>query len=610
MRGPADAATASPGSAHADAPVAAAPAAAPRQEAVRGRRTIWSSHRASATFDLDIPSVNLVARIRVALAVGVAATGSFLPSLTREQSALFLIFGLVWVPWATVVFLASARPNSRLALVGGPMGDLVVLFGVQLVAPQAAEVVLLGYVVVVAFAASSGGRALAGGLAMLALVFTVTARYAGSGQDFGAMVLVPFCAALLAIAFLVDRTTTLRARAAVRAQRYRTRAETVLAHVADAVIVTDATGMVLECNPTACTLAGLDTGDMAGLSCKQALGLWSGQRELDCSEGCEILRLSEGADARQGVELWRRDVSGMRQPLLANAAGVPNDAGGTDVVHSLRDVTRIKQAEEAKTLFLATASHELKTPLTVIRGFADVLSDYDSLSDNTRREALGAISARAEHLTQIVERLLLSSRIESGAVSIPAEDMDVTPIVDERVRAVGAATGRHARSTMPKALPRVQGSENALITVVDHLLDNALKYSPGGAPVVVGATADEQWVTITVADGGIGMDPDQVAHCFDKFWQAESTDVRRFGGTGIGLYIVQSLVEAMGGTVTVTSARGEGSTFACNLRRADAPRVPAPPGPAAHDEQGQPGVGEVTSIREFMRQIGIPGRQA
>jgi signal transduction histidine kinase len=95
------------------------------------------------------------------------------------------------------------------------------------------------------------------------------------------------------------------------------------------------------------------------------------------------------------------------------------------------------------------------------------------------------------------------------------------------------------------------------------------------------------------------MDSEQAAHCFEKFWQAESTDVRRFGGTGIGLYIVQSLVEAMGGTASVRSERGAGSQFTVRLPR---PRpVEAAPAP-------QPGEGETTSIREFMRQIGVPER--
>jgi hypothetical protein len=231
---------------------------AERREAERraGRRPQASSvppHRSARTEGkkpspaaLDIPAVNLVARVRVAIAVVVAAVGSFLPGLTRGQSALFLIFGLVWVPWSTVVLLASARPNSRLALIGGPVGDLVVLFGVQVAAPGAAPAVLLGDVVVIAFGAYTAGRRAAAGFAGLAFACTVASQVLAPGAHrLGAWAIIPFCAAALAIVFLVERTSTLRAQATVRAQRYRTRAETVLAHVADAVVVTDDRGRVL-----------------------------------------------------------------------------------------------------------------------------------------------------------------------------------------------------------------------------------------------------------------------------------------------------------------------------------------------------------------------------
>jgi signal transduction histidine kinase len=118
------------------------------------------------------------------------------------------------------------------------------------------------------------------------------------------------------------------------------------------------------------------------------------------------------------------------------------------------------------------------------------------------------------------------------------------------------------------------------------LLDNAVKYSPGGEPVVVRAAREPGGtVVLDITDAGVGMDPETVRHCFDKFWQADASGTRRFGGTGIGLYIVRSLTEAMGGTVSVRSELGSGTTFSLRLDAADAePAIPAPspePVPAA-----------------------------
>jgi signal transduction histidine kinase len=303
--------------------------------------------------------------------------------------------------------------------------------------------------------------------------------------------------------------------------------------------------------------------------------------------------------ATDGHELWREDSSGRRQPLLAEAAEVPaSNDGGSEVVHSMRDITRLKQAEEAKTLFLATASHELKTPLTVISGFASTLLRYPDIDDKMRGSALDAIHTRSIELTRIVERLLLSSRIEAGRLDLDLSVVNVTPLLRERLESSAAGISRTITFNAAAEVPDVIGNPQALTTVVDHLLDNAVKYSPNGEPVVVDVSTGDHAVCISVSDQGIGMDAEQAQHCFDRFWQAESTDVRRFGGTGIGLYIVQSLVDAMGGSISVESQPGKGSTFVIQLRREGA--VP--------EQQPTSRMGEATSIREFMRQIGVPER--
>jgi signal transduction histidine kinase len=271
------------------------------------------------------------------------------------------------------------------------------------------------------------------------------------------------------------------------------------------------------------------------------------------------------------IELWRSEPTGERQPLLATALPViDRDGAVVEVVHSFRDITKLKQADEAKTLFLATASHELKTPLTVIRGFSQMLALPDNpMTEDERRTALRAIDVRARQLTGIVDRLLLGSRIESGRIDLTLEAVDAAPILHELVNALHAATAREITVEIDDELPPLEVDAAAFTTIVDHLLDNAVKYSPGGGAVILFATALGDHVELTVSDEGVGMTDEQAANCFDRFWQAELTDVRRFGGTGIGLYIVRSLVEAMNGRIMVSSAPGEGAAFTVELQRAD-----------------------------------------
>ena len=367
--------------------------------------------------------------------------------------------------------------------------------------------------------------------------------------------------ALAGMVVVVGRIARNHRVTTVSSQRFQQKGETILARVADGIVVTDDAGIVLETNPAGERLMGRQGQPVVGVPCGVALGLRDGERALDCRSGCPLLATGPAADDDgRGQEVWRMLPDGRRQPLLASAFVVTDGYGGMEVVHSLRDVTRLKEADEAKTFFLATVSHELKTPVTVIAGFAEAIREYPEMPPERRAEAVEAIHRRALELSAIIDRLLLSSKIESGRLKVDLHAVDVRALVVERANAFEDASGRHIVLQIGHEALVGQADPLALRTVVGHLLDNAVKYSDGG-PVVLASRREGDAVVISVSDIGIGMDEDQARQCFDKFWQAESTDVRRFGGTGIGLYIVSSLVDAMEGTISVETAVGQGSTF-------------------------------------------------
>jgi signal transduction histidine kinase len=403
-----------------------------------------------------------------------------------------------------------------------------------------------------------------------------------------------YTAVVAAVTLLMGRVGGQQRWAAAHAAQLEGRAGTILDAVADAIVLTDLAGRVRLLNPAAQRLVHGQAGP--GRECSELMQLHDGERPLDCRDGCALLALR---GATEGVRLWRPRADGTRQPLLATAAVAGGALTGSEVVHSLRDITRLMEAEEAKTLFLATASHELKTPITVIRGFADSLLRRPDVDPEIVRTALDAISRRSVELAKIVDRLLMSSRIEAGQLSLDLELVQVGPLVEERVSAMRTATSREVTLGVGE-LPPVVANADALATVVDHLLDNAFKYAPGEAAVAVTAGEQGGGVVLSVRDEGLGMGPEQVEHCFDKFWQAETGAARRFGGAGIGLYIVRSLVDAMGATITVRSELGVGTEFTIVL----------PPPKEAVDVPAQRGVdesavGEPSMIREFMRQIGV-----
>ena len=379
------------------------------------------------------------------------------------------------------------------------------------------------------------------------------------------------------------------------------RSQAILDGVADGVYVTNPAGQIRLWNRSAERLTGCRESKALGRSCQDILRLRTGEEPLDCSQGCALLARSDGADEIE-VEA-ERDLSGSKQQNLLVGASVVRgvDDAIVEIVHSIRDITSLRLADEAKTMFLATASHELKTPLTVILGFAQLLLD-DLVKDADRQAALEAIEKRARELSRIVDRLLMTGRIEAGRIALNLAVVDLPPIVTERTTALAASAERGVRFDVAEHVPPVVGDSDAITTVLDHLLDNAVKYSPEGQDVTVAVRARSGHVELEVSDTGIGMSADESRHCFDRFWQAETSDVRKYGGTGVGLYIVRSLVEGMSGQIEVRSMPGQGSTFTVRLRQASEQDIALLSG----KPPVEPGVGKQTMIHEFMRQIGVP----
>lgn len=284
----------------------------------------------------------------------------------------------------------------------------------------------------------------------------------------------------------------------------------------------------------------------------------------------------------------RDEVLGRPFPLPLGAVGEPVEheladgrwleltptsfSGG--LVVSFQDITRYRALESAKTLFMASTSHELKTPLTVIRSFAEWLLGKGADADADRqRQAIEAIANGAEELRQLVEKILLTARTEAGAVELNPEALDPLRLVQavaDQFAVVGS--GEDLVVELPPWLPEVIADRQAVRTALGQLLENAFKYSPAGGKVRVSAelAEDGEAVEISVSDEGVGLQPGEADYLFVAFYQGETgqkAGVR--GGVGLGLSIVRRLVEAMGGQVGADGKPGEGSRFWFTLPSAD-----------------------------------------
>lgn len=505
--------------------------------------------------------------LRIIVLIGISAAGAIAAPESESTRLFFRLMTFAALPASLLLLAALDRLRPFTHSMVSAVVDVTCSVALHALVADGAQVARLAYVVIPAVVAISSGF-------LPGLVFTMLGATANAAIDFfddgGALnpvVHLGRLALATLLVYLVARATDDRRKAQASERAASVKAETILSKVTSAVVVTDAIGRLREWNEAAVTVMfPVDELGPGELRCDKALGLQANGRPLDCSNGCALLRLRRDYRPDDMPEISRRLPDGRRQPLIAEAAAVTDDDGRVaEVVHSLLDVTRLKQADEAKTLFLATASHELKTPLTVISGFAELLLSMPELPADQRNEGLQTIRRRSAELSSIVDRLLLSSRIEAGNVQLSLQPIDVKPLLRERADALSRTTGREIAVRVCEELPRADADTAAVSAIVDHLLENAIRYSPGGGAVEAIAESAGEHVQIQVIDRGIGMDSQQQQRCFERFWQAESTDVRRFGGTGIGLYIVKSLTEAMGGSIEVTSVPGRGTTFTLRL---------------------------------------------
>jgi PAS domain S-box-containing protein len=264
--------------------------------------------------------------------------------------------------------------------------------------------------------------------------------------------------------------------------------------------------------------------------------------------------------------------------------------GRDEQVIDFRDVTAAKELEEAKDLFLATTSHELRTPITVVQGFASTLaSRWDKLPDSDRRSAVQTIADRAGSLARLVDQLLLGSRAGANRLTVANEPFDVAKLLVNTAAAFRSMSDKHVLATeIGDELPDAYGDAAATDSIVNQLLENAFKYSPDGGTITVAARRDGDQIEVTVRDEGIGIAPADRERVFDRFVQGEAGDRRRFGGIGLGLYIVRQLARAQGGEVTAAERPGGGTVMRLMLQLAR-PVEPA--------DAGQPGTAAGGSSR-------------
>jgi two-component system, OmpR family, phosphate regulon sensor histidine kinase PhoR len=292
-------------------------------------------------------------------------------------------------------------------------------------------------------------------------------------------------------------------------------------------------------------------------------------------EGRPLVELVRQADlldlARRvlgGTESLQSDVAFgtvMPRNFAVTASPLPADKGGaTGAVIVLHDITELRRLERVRQDFVANVSHEFRTPLTAIQGFAETLLGGALEDEKNNRRFLEIIRDHAARLGRLTDDLLKLARIEAGKLEVEFQPVSVAELV-ESCAATTLFKASHREIALnlsyPPGLPSVRGDASLLREVIQNLLDNAVQYtSPGGSVNLTAALRDHEAV-ITVADTGIGIPLADQERIFERFYRVDAARSREVGGTGLGLSIAKHIVEAHGGRLWVESVVGQGSQF-------------------------------------------------
>ena len=333
---------------------------------------------------------------------------------------------------------------------------------------------------------------------------------------------------------------------------------------ADALVVIDQDRVIRRFNPAMERLSGIPAVEAIGLDVCETLFL-SDPEGMPLTEAVHpvTLVLSDG-EARSGMQVQLTLANGRMRWVSVTFSPIMQDGRVVLILGSLRDIDEQKEQEAMHRDFVSMAAHELRSPLTAIKGFTrTLLSKADQIEEERRVRYLSMVNEQSDRLARLVDDLMQVSRIDAHRLTLEPEHIDVGSLVADIVEQFREkwASREIKLALASDDIPPAWADPHKLGEILINLIDNAIKYSPDDAPVHVGVRPVGDKIQVEIRDFGQGIPRKDLPTLFQKFHRLQASKEADIPGTGLGLYIVKGLVEAHDGRVWVTSSPGEGSIF-------------------------------------------------
>jgi PAS domain S-box-containing protein len=346
------------------------------------------------------------------------------------------------------------------------------------------------------------------------------------------------------------------------------RVDALIDSAADGILILSAGHIITRCNPAFARILEESVADIVGKSHEDVI-------DLQCHEDMLTLEQAEAGgwpltpNATLYVEGDLQRSSRVSLPVGITYAPLISEEGNLlNIIATVRDITRFREAEEIKSTFISVISHELKTPVALIKGYVGTLRREDANWDREIvKDSLAVIEEEADRLTGLIENLLDASRLQAGGLSISPADVDLKLIASRiATRSQTQSSIHNILVDFPDNFPIVNGDETRLEQVLSNLVSNAIKYSPQGGEIRISAQVRPTHVIICVSDQGSGVAPEDIPHIFDRFYRS-SIAKRTTKGAGLGLYLARAVIEAHGGRIWVDPQPGTGARICFSIPR-------------------------------------------